>query len=158
MSKMGSHEPFGHLQHKLWQKKSRESNWQFDSRLLKVKNRPDPGVCRWSAIHCWKVLIESYKFVLNLIPIGGLNKDYDTAKWRESKPKQFRDYSLGISKQKAIWMWPLWRAAEYNIWGKVVASPESKLWWVLWIQSPPWLVLAPRVLQLVGWLNADSNE
>jgi hypothetical protein len=27
-------------------KKGRESNWQFDSRPLKVKNRPDPNVCR----------------------------------------------------------------------------------------------------------------
>jgi len=27
-------------------KKDRELNWQFDSRPLKVRNRPDPGVCR----------------------------------------------------------------------------------------------------------------
>jgi hypothetical protein len=46
-------------------------------------------------------------------------------------------------------MWPSWRAAEYTIWGKVVASPESGPWWVLWIQSHLWLVLAPRVLQKV---------
>jgi len=26
-------------------KKGRESNWQFDSRPLKVRNRPDPGAC-----------------------------------------------------------------------------------------------------------------
>ncbi len=55
-------------------KKGRESNWQFDSRPLKVGNRPDPGVCRWSATHRWKALKESYKFASNLIPIGGLNK------------------------------------------------------------------------------------
>jgi hypothetical protein len=29
-------------------KKGRESNWQFDSWPLKVKNRPDLGACRWS--------------------------------------------------------------------------------------------------------------
>jgi hypothetical protein len=52
-------------------KKGRESNWQFDSRPLKVKNRPDPGVCRWSATHCWKALKESYKFSLNLVLIEG---------------------------------------------------------------------------------------
>jgi hypothetical protein len=28
------------------QKKGRESNWQFDSRPLKVGNQLDPGVCR----------------------------------------------------------------------------------------------------------------
>jgi hypothetical protein len=55
-------------------KKGRESNWQFDSRPLKVENRPDPGACRWSAIHRWKALGESYKFTLDLIPIGGLDE------------------------------------------------------------------------------------
>jgi hypothetical protein len=34
------------------QKKGRESNWQFDSWPLRVRNRPDPGVCRGSATHC----------------------------------------------------------------------------------------------------------
>jgi hypothetical protein len=57
------------------EKKGRESNWQFDSRPLKVGNQPDPGACRWSAIHHWKALDESYKFALNLIPIGGLSKE-----------------------------------------------------------------------------------
>jgi len=52
-------------------KKGRESNWQFDSRPLKVGNQPDPGVCRWSATCCWKVLKENYKFASDLVPIGG---------------------------------------------------------------------------------------
>jgi len=61
-------------------KKGRESNWQFDSRPLKVGNRPDPGVCRWSATHRWKALKERYKFVWDLIPIGGLSKELWTHK------------------------------------------------------------------------------
>jgi hypothetical protein len=56
-------------------KKGRESNWQFDSRPLKVGNRPDPGAYRWSATHRWKTLNESYKFALELILIGGLSKE-----------------------------------------------------------------------------------
>jgi len=56
-------------------KKGRESNWQFDSRPLKVGNRPNPSVCRWSAAHHWKDLNKSYKFALDLIPIQGLNKE-----------------------------------------------------------------------------------
>jgi hypothetical protein len=55
-------------------KKGRESNWQFDSRPLKVRNWPDPDVCKWSATHRWKALKESYKFTSDLIPIGGLSK------------------------------------------------------------------------------------
>jgi hypothetical protein len=62
------------------QNKGQESNWQFDSRPLKVGNQPDPGVCKWSATHCWKALKESYKFSLDLIPIGGLSKELWVAK------------------------------------------------------------------------------
>jgi hypothetical protein len=57
--------------------------------------------------------------------------------------------NLGVPGQKAIWMWPPWSGIEYTIWGKVVASPESGPWWVKWVQSCPWLVLAPAVLQNV---------
>jgi hypothetical protein len=55
-------------------KKGRESNWQFDSWPLKVGNRRDPGACRWSATHYWKVLKESYNFASDLILIEGLSK------------------------------------------------------------------------------------
>ncbi len=61
-------------------KKGRESNWQFDSRPLKVRNWPDPGVCRWSATHCWKALKESYKFFSNIVPIGGRGEKFWTPK------------------------------------------------------------------------------
>jgi hypothetical protein len=54
------------------EKKGRESNWQLDSRPLKIKNRADPGVCRWSATYRWKALDEGYNFALDLIAIGGL--------------------------------------------------------------------------------------
>jgi hypothetical protein len=56
------------------QKKVWESNWQFDSRPLKVGNRPDPNVYRRSATWRWKALKERYKIALNLIPIRGLSK------------------------------------------------------------------------------------
>jgi hypothetical protein len=56
------------------QKKGRESNWQFDSRPLKVGNQPDPGVCGGIATHHRKNLLESYKFASDLVPIGGLSK------------------------------------------------------------------------------------
>ncbi len=57
------------------QNKGRESNWQFDSRPQKVKNRPNSGVWRWSATHRWKALKESYKFAWDLIPIQGLSRE-----------------------------------------------------------------------------------
>jgi hypothetical protein len=53
------------------QKKGRESNWQFDSRPLKVGNRPESNVGRWNATWCWKALEEGYKSGSDLVPIGG---------------------------------------------------------------------------------------
>jgi hypothetical protein len=53
------------------QRKGRESNWQFDSRPLKVGNRPDLDM-RWgNATCCWKALEESYMIGSDLVPIGG---------------------------------------------------------------------------------------
>jgi hypothetical protein len=51
------------------QKKGRESNWKFDSRPLKVGNRPLPNFYSISATWRWKALDESYNFGSNLIPI-----------------------------------------------------------------------------------------
>ncbi len=67
---MGSHEPFEHLQHNLWQKERPGVKL-----ALKVENQPDSDACRWSVTHHWKALDESYNFALDLVPIGGLNKE-----------------------------------------------------------------------------------
>ncbi len=61
-------------------KKGRESNWQFDCRPLKVRNRPDPGACKWNATHHWKVLEESYNFVLDFVSIRAWGKKLWTSK------------------------------------------------------------------------------
>ncbi len=45
-------------------------------------------------------------------------------------------------------MWASWRGNKYTIRGKVVASPKSMLWWVLWVRVCPWLILTPKVFQL----------
>jgi hypothetical protein len=51
------------------QKKGQESNWQFDSRPLKVGNRPLCDVFSRSATWRWKALDESYNFGSNLVSI-----------------------------------------------------------------------------------------
>jgi len=51
------------------QKKSRESNWQFDSRPLKVGNRPFPDLRIESARFRWKDLDEGYNFGSDLVAI-----------------------------------------------------------------------------------------
>jgi hypothetical protein len=139
MSKMGSHDPFGHLKHKLWPKEM-----QFDSRPLKVGNHPDFLACKWRATYRWKALNESYNFALDLISIEGLH----TKLWG---PKVTGVPTLGVPKQNVIWMWASWRGIKYTTRGKVVASPKSGPWGVLWVWVCPWLVLTPKVLQL--WTN-----
>jgi len=125
------------------QKKGRESNWQFDSRPLKVRNRPDFLACRWHETYRWKVVDESYNFALDLISIGGLH----TKLWG-SKVDNFGTPTWESWNKKIIWMWASWRGTKYAIRGKVVASPKSGPWWVLWIRVCSWLILAPKVLQL----------
>jgi hypothetical protein len=66
---MASHWPFGICRPSYGQKKGRELNWQFDSRPLKVGNRPLPDLRIESAIRRWKDLDEGYKFGLDLIAI-----------------------------------------------------------------------------------------
>jgi hypothetical protein len=57
------------------QKKSRESNWQFDSRPLKVGNWPASDVRFVSAIRRWKDLDEGYNFGLDLVAIRGRGEE-----------------------------------------------------------------------------------
>jgi hypothetical protein len=81
-------------------KKGQESNWQFDSQPQKVRNRPDAGVCRWNATHHWKVVKESYKFALDLIPIGGLSKELWATKILRVQIEIVSGLLLGSPKKK----------------------------------------------------------
>jgi hypothetical protein len=67
------------------QKKGRESNWQFDSRPLKVGNRPAPDVRFGSAIRRWKDLDEGYNFGSDSLRSEVRARSYDLSKSRESR-------------------------------------------------------------------------
>ncbi len=73
------------------QKKGEESNWQFDSRPLKVKNQPNFFYYRWCPTYHWKALNKGYNFASNCIAIGGLH----TKLWG---PKFVGVLTLGISR------------------------------------------------------------
>jgi hypothetical protein len=62
------------------QKKGRESNCQFDSRPLKVKNRPDFLTCRLRATYHWRDLDKGYNFVSDLTSIRDLHEKLWTSK------------------------------------------------------------------------------
>jgi hypothetical protein len=86
------------------QKKGRESNWQFDSRPLKVRNRPLPDVRFGCAIWPWKDLGKGYNFGLDLVAIQLCSREL----WRFKVPGvplgQFRDSISGVPGICAIWM------------------------------------------------------
>jgi hypothetical protein len=73
------------------QKKGRESNCQFDSRPLKVGNRPCPDLRIKSAIRCWKDLAEGYKFGSDLVAIRLRSRELWAPKVPGLHLGQFRD-------------------------------------------------------------------
>jgi len=111
------------------QKKGQESNWQFDSRPLKVRNCPNFFVCRWHETNCLKALDEGYNFASNLFQL-----EVYTKLWAPKVAKvstlgilglALRSPHLGVPRQNDIWVLVPWPSTEYTIRRKVVASPKS---------------------------------
>jgi hypothetical protein len=116
------------------QKKGRESNWQFDSRPLKVGNRSFADLRIESAIRPWKDLNEGYKFGSDCIAIRLCSRELWAPKVPGLHPGQFRDNfgtisglqlgspeSPGVPGKSDIRAWVPWRVTEYTIGSKVVA-------------------------------------
>jgi hypothetical protein len=149
MFKMVSNDPFGHLKHKLWPKeglgvklaiwlpttKSQESTW-FP--CVQVTCDIFLESSQWGLQLCFNPLSQSEVYT----------QSYGAPKLRKSQLWEFWDSHLGVPRQNVIWMWALWRGTKYTIRGKVVVSPKSGLWWVLWVQVCMWFVLIPKVFQL----------
>ncbi len=107
------------------QKKGRESNWQFDSRPLKVGNRPLPDFRFGSATWRWKDLDKGYNFGLDLVAIQLRSRELCQFKVPGVPPGQFRDnFATPFRESReicAIRMPPPWRGAQNTIGSKVVA-------------------------------------
>jgi hypothetical protein len=67
---------------------------------------------------------------------------------RSPNLKNFAIPNLGILGQNDIWVQTSWLGIENIIKGKVVASPKSGSWWVLWVHVYMWLIRAPKMFQL----------
>jgi hypothetical protein len=143
MSKMGLHDSFRYLKHKLWPKE-----WlgvKILIWLLTIKSRESlwfPHV----QVAC-HILLECFWLRLHFCLKPHLN-------WRSAHKVmglqfwEFRDSHLGVLGQNDIWMLASWQGTKNNIKRKVVVSPKSELWWVLWIRVCSWFVHAPKMLQL----------
>jgi hypothetical protein len=86
------------------QKNDRESNWQFDSRPLKVRNRPLSDVRFERATWRWKDLDEGYNFGLDLVAIQLCSRELWRFKVPGVTPGQFRDSISGVPRICAIRM------------------------------------------------------
>jgi hypothetical protein len=120
------------------QKKGRESNWQFDSRPLKVGNRPFFDLRIESAIRRWKDLNEGYKFGLDLVAIRFRSQELWAPKVTPTGiiSGQFRDFNLGVPGKNVIRVQVRRSGTENTIGRMVVAPPESGSWCVLWSKVP----------------------
>jgi hypothetical protein len=69
-------------------------------RPLKVGNRLDPGVCRWSATQRWKALKDSYNFSSDLTPIGDLSREIGAPKVPGIQTRTISGLLLGSPRKK----------------------------------------------------------
>jgi hypothetical protein len=115
------------------QKKGRESNWQFDSRPLKIGNRPFPDIQIESAIRRWKDLDVGYKFGSDLVAIRLRSRELWAPKVPGLHPgqfwDQFRDSNPGVPGvlgKSDIRAWVSRSVTEYTIGSKVVAYSRDR--------------------------------
>jgi hypothetical protein len=145
---MGLHCPFGHLKHKLWPKEGLESNWQFDSWPLKVRNRLDFRACGWSASYRWKALDKGYNFALVLISIRGLHAKLWHPRVAGVPTLAISGLPLGSPRTKShLDVGPVKRCRVYYK-GEGGGFPQVRVVVSLMCLCCPWFVLAPKVLQL----------
>jgi hypothetical protein len=147
------------------QKKGRESNWQFDSRPLKVKNRSLPDVRIESATWRWKDLDEGYNFGSDLVAIRLYSLELWAFKVPGLQPRQFRD-NFGT---------PTWESREKEPFGCSLGGVTQRIlyggrWWLpsnsgRGVSCGPkclWLVPTPKGVpecELTTWVVCfDANS
>jgi len=129
------------------QKKGRESNWQFDSRPLKVENRPLPDLRMESATWRWKDLDEGYNFGLDFIAIRLWSRELRAFKVPGLQLGQFRD---NFGKKSHLDVVPeMWRREYYM--GESGGFPQVRAVVCLVVRSARGLSQHPRVSGM--WTN-----
>jgi hypothetical protein len=130
------------------QKKGQKLNCQFDSRPEKVRNWLDLLVCRWRATYHWKALDEGYNFASDRISIGGLLVKLWGSKVAGVPTWAISGLSLGSSGTKShLDVGPVERCKVYYK-REGGGFPQVRAVVNLVCLHCPWLVLAPKVLQL----------
>jgi hypothetical protein len=130
------------------QKKGQESNWQFDSRPLKVGNRPDSIACRQHATYRWKALDKGYNFSSDRIAIGGLQKKLCAFKVAGVPIVAISGLLLGsLGTKNHLDVAPVERRRVYY---KGEGGGFPQIWAMVSLVCPncPWFVLEPKVFRL----------
>ncbi len=122
------------------QKRGRESNWQFDSRPLKLGNQPLPDVWSRSATWRWKFLDESYNFGSNLVPIRTWGEKLWTPKVLDSIDIEVLFYhgSKSLLTHLLLFLWPI--NYNYTFRCNKFFTPSLPIWfWLkIWFFSFLW--------------------
>jgi len=155
MSKMGSHCSFRYLKRKLWpkegpgvKKKGRESNCQFDSRPQKVGNRPDLLSCKGRVTYRWKALDESYNFASDHTSIRGLLAKLWGSKVAGVLVGGISGLPLGSPGKNSHLDVASMESCKVYYKGEGGGFPQIRAMVSLVCPCCPWLILAPKVLQL----------
>jgi hypothetical protein len=143
MLKMGLHDPFEYLKHKLWPKEGlgiKLSIWLPTTKSQELPRFP------FVQVTC-HIPLESSQGGLQLCFRPHLNQRFaqDIMGLKSCGSPNFGNFG---TRQNDIWVLALWLGTKNTIRGKVVASPKSGLWWVLWVHVFPWLIRAPKTFQL----------
>jgi hypothetical protein len=159
MFKMGSHDPFGHLQHKLWPKERsgvKLAVWLSTMRSRESNHFPCVQVA------CDMPLESSRQGLqLRFRPRPDRRFTQEVIVPQSCEIPSLGDFGTPGTKSHLDATCRVVQNILY--WGRWWLPPESELWWVLWIRGRPWFVLAPRVLQpcanqLVCWFCAGLLE
>jgi hypothetical protein len=130
------------------QKKGRESNYQFDSRPQKVRNRPDLLSFRGRATYRWKALDESYNFALDHIAFRGLLAKLWGSKVAGVPFGAISGLLVGSPGKNSHL--DVASVESCRVYYKGEGGGFPQVWAVVSLvcMCCPWLVLAPNVLQL----------
>jgi hypothetical protein len=131
---MALHWPFGHLQPKLWAKEGPGVKLAFWLPTTKSRESTFSQPPNWKC----KMSLERSRQGLQLWFRPRRDQTWQSGVMTPTGivSGQFRDSNFGVSGKRAIWMSPRRSVVENTIWGKVVASPKSGPWWVLWSEVP----------------------
>ncbi len=117
------------------QKKGWESNCQFDFQPLKVENHLDFLARRWCATSVGNILMRAITLLMISFLSEVCTQNYGPPKSYDCQVWEF--WGVGSLGQNDVWVLVLWACTKYTLKGKVVVSPKSGLWWVLWVWVCP---------------------